>query len=98
MDQQLIVVAEMKAKAGQQAELRRQTLALVEPTRREKGCVRYDLHECGADPGRFLFYEVWASNAAWQTHMKKPHLARFLAQLDEWLGEPARVMTYAQIA
>ncbi len=98
MAQPLIVVAEMKAKAGLEAELKKQTMALIAPTRREEGCVQYDLHECDSEPGRFLFYEIWASHAAWQTHMKQPHLERFLGGLDAVLSEPARVITYAKIA
>jgi hypothetical protein len=30
--------------------------------------------------------------------MEQPHLAQFLGRLNEWLGEPARVTTYARIA
>jgi quinol monooxygenase YgiN len=94
----LIVVAEMKAKDGQEEELRKRTAALVEPTRKEKGCVRYDLHISDADPGRFLFYEIWTSVQALQDHLKSPHMTAFLGRSDEWLAEPAKVVTYTKIA
>ena len=98
MADRLIVVAEVKAKAGLEAELRKRVMALVAPTRREAGCVLYDLHECDAEPGRFLFYEIWASRAAWDSHMKEPYLVDYVAHADECLGEPGRVHTYAKIA
>jgi quinol monooxygenase YgiN len=97
MDGSLIVVAEMKAKAGLEAELRRRAVALVEPTRREAGCLQYHLHECDAEPGRFLFYEIWASRAAWEAHLRQPRLVEFLGRASEWLAEPARVTTYAKL-
>ncbi len=98
MENTLIVVAEVKAKAGCEAELKKRVMALVAPTRSEAGCVQYDLHECDTEPGRFLFYEIWASRAAWDSHMKEPHLVDYVAHVDEFLGEPGRVKTYAKIA
>ena len=49
------VVAELVAKPGKEEELRRELLALVEPTRREEGCVQYDLHVSTEERGRFVF-------------------------------------------
>ncbi|MGI9517476.1 MAG: putative quinol monooxygenase, partial [Pirellulaceae bacterium] len=34
-------------------------------------------------PGRFVLYENWASEAAWQEHMQMPYLQEALAQVDE---------------
>jgi quinol monooxygenase YgiN len=98
MAQPLIVVAEMKAKAGMEEELRGMMLGMIEPTRKEDGCVLYDLHESDTEPGRFLFYEIWATRPAWEAHMQKPHLLAFLGGLDRALGEPARVQSFAKIA
>ena len=98
MAEQLIVVAEMKAKAGMEAELRSMMLGLIGPTREDAGCVLYDLHESDVEPGRFLFYEIWASRPAWDAHMQMPHLVSFLGALDGALGEPARVQTFVKIA
>jgi quinol monooxygenase YgiN len=98
MDRQLIVVAEMKAKAGMEAELKRQALAMISPTRAEQGCVQYDLHECEEGEGQILFYEIWASRAAWEFHMMQPYLLNFLGASGDLLSGPARVMTYAKIA
>jgi len=41
----LTVVAEMVAKPGKEDELKRRLFALMEPTRKEDGCVQYDLHQ-----------------------------------------------------
>ena len=49
-------------------------LALVEPTRKEPGCLCYNLHQSKADPTQFMFYEQWASKEALDAHGKTPHM------------------------
>ena len=98
METPLTVVAEMSAKARREDELRRQLLALVEPTRKEAGCVQYDLHVGTDGPGRFVFYENWTSREMLDRHLKSPHLTAFLSVAGELLAEPARILTYTRIA
>ena len=57
------VVATFHAKPGQEAELKKALIALVAPTRQEKGCLNYDLHVSAEDPTKFLFHENWTSKA-----------------------------------
>jgi len=94
----LTVVAEMVAKPGKEDELKRHLLALVEPTRREDGCVQYDLHQSTGEPGRFVFYENWQSRELLERHLQSPHLQAFGAVEEELLAEPGRVLTYTRIA
>ncbi len=92
----LTVVAEIVAKPGKEEELRRELLALIEPTRKEEGCVQYDLHQSADEPGRFLFYENWRTRATWDKHMQTPHLERFQSIAGD-LAEPLRVLTYSRL-
>ena len=94
----LTVVAEMVAKPGKEEELKRRLLALVEPTRREDGCVQYDLHQNTGEAGRFVFYENWGSRELLERHLRSPHLLAFGAVEGELLAEPGRVLTYTRIA
>jgi len=94
----LTVVAEMLAKPGKEEELRRQLLALMEPTRKEEGCVQYDLHVDTGAPGRFLFYENWTSRERLERHLASPHLAAFRAVAGDLLAEPMRIVTCTRIA
>lgn len=94
----LTVVAEMKAKPGKEEELRAATLALIEPTRREEGCVQYDLHVHTDDPGRIVFYENWKSADHLARHAASAHLTEFGRISAELLAEPVRVETYQRIA
>jgi quinol monooxygenase YgiN len=98
MAELLTVVAEMTAKPGREEDLRKALLALITPTRREDGCVQYDLHIHSTDPARFLFYENWASEAHLERHAASPHLTAFLEAADGLLTEPMCVETYIRIA
>ena len=94
----LIVVAEVGAKAGKEDELRRALLALIEPTRREEGCVQYDLHVSTEEAGRFVFFEIWVSKEALDRHMQTAHFRKFVAAVETLLAEPPRVLTYTRIS
>lgn len=99
MAQQLLtVVAEMVAQAGKEAELRAALLALIEPTRKEQGCVQYDLHEATDRPGQFVFYENWTSRQALDVHLATPHLTHLGELLPGLLESTMRVVTYTRIA
>ncbi|MDX2151925.1 MAG: putative quinol monooxygenase [Bryobacteraceae bacterium] len=94
----LTVVAELVAKQGREAELRAELLGLVEPTRKEEGCLQYDLHEHASEPGRFVFYENWTSDEALDRHLATPHLQALGKRAPELLAEPPRIVKYRRIA
>jgi quinol monooxygenase YgiN len=93
----LTVVAEMVAKPGKGDELKRHLLALVEPTRKEAGCVQYDLHQSTSQPERFVFYENWRSRDSLDRHLQTPHMVAFGGVAEQLLSEPARILTYTRI-
>ena len=49
----------------------------MEATRREPGCILYDLHASVTDPERVVFIEQWQSRDAFEAHLKTAHLAAF---------------------
>jgi quinol monooxygenase YgiN len=71
--QRVSVVASLKAKAGMEDRLRLELLKLVEASRKETGCLNYDLHVDIEDPGTFVFYENWVSQLALANHMESDH-------------------------
>lgn len=98
MSVNLTVIAEMVAKPGREDELRRQLLALVEPTHKDEGCVQYDLHRSTDEPARFVFVENWTSRECLDKHLATPHLQAFLKATPDLLAEPPRILTYERIA
>jgi quinol monooxygenase YgiN len=76
-----ILVAMVKAKPGEEEAVKQALLSLVEPTRKEPGCLCYNLHQSKADKAQFMFYEQWASKDALTAHGKTPHMKALGAKL-----------------
>jgi quinol monooxygenase YgiN len=98
MAQLLTVVAEMQAKPGKEDDLRRAVLSLIEPTRKEDGCVQYDLHVHTSNPGRFVFYENWTSQQHLDRHAASAHVQAFRTAISDLVGAPPCIETYLRIA
>ena len=80
----LIVV--LRAREGQEALLEAELRALIAPTRREEGCLTYDLHHGTEAVGIFLLHEVWASREHHRLHTNMPHFLRWNARKDALLA------------
>jgi quinol monooxygenase YgiN len=92
----LTVIAYMRAKPGQEAELRAALEALIQPTTGERGCVNYDLHQGVEDPSVFFFYENWDSAGDLDAHLDAPHLQDFSARLGDLLDDGGLTITRLQ--
>jgi quinol monooxygenase YgiN len=77
-----VLVVVMRAKPGQELMLQAELRALVNPTRKEEGCLRYDLYRSSDAPGGYLFYEIWASREHHRLHKNTPHFLRWSARKD----------------
>ena len=76
----------VRAKEGQELLLEAELRALVGPTRREEGCLQYDLHRSTELPGQFFLHEVWESREHHTTHTRTPHFLRWNARKDALLA------------
>ena len=79
----LTVVATFQARPGKEAELKNALIGLVAPTRKEPGCVNYDLHASPEDASKFLFHENWTSQAHLDAHLQSAHIKALLPRVDE---------------
>ncbi|TDX86689.1 putative quinol monooxygenase [Epilithonimonas xixisoli] len=50
---------------------------LVIETRKEKGCIQYDLFEDNRNKGVFFIHEIWESNDDLQSHQVADHMMKF---------------------
>ena len=80
----LVVI--LRAKEGQEGLLEAELRALIAPTRREDGCLTYDLHRAIEIPGAFLLHEVWATREHHRLHTKTLHFLRWDARKDALLA------------
>ncbi|MGH7274981.1 MAG: putative quinol monooxygenase, partial [Nitrospiria bacterium] len=80
---ELTVVARLKAKPGREAEVERELRALVGPTHKERGCLRYALHRSVEDRATFVVIERWASKEAFDQHFAAPYVQALLKKVPE---------------
>jgi quinol monooxygenase YgiN len=92
------VVATFQARAGKEAELKKALTSLVAPTRKELGCINYDLHVSPEDPGKFLFHENWTTKAALDAHLKNTHIQVLLPRLGELAVGMPEIKIWEKIA
>lgn len=60
--------------------------------RDEPGCVRFDMVQDSEDESRFLFFELYHDEAAFEQHRTMPHFLRWNETIRDWLVAPAQVM------
>lgn len=77
------VVAEVRAKSGQENALREATLPLVAKVRQEPNNLLYFLQESRETPGHFIFYEIFASEADFDAHNQTSHVQAWFSKLPE---------------
>lgn len=49
----------------------------LEATRREQGCISYDLHVAVDDDTKLVFVERWENRKALEAHFETPHLQKW---------------------
>jgi len=96
--QKIDVVAHLHAGPGHEALFREVLEGFVAPTRREQGCLRYDLFIDVANPGQFTFIEEWASREDLERHGQSAHIVAGRARIDGKYANPAWIQILRQVA
>lgn len=73
-----IIVAEITAKPDRIELVAEQIGILVEGSRREPGCLKYEAFQQGEDKAQFMIFESWENKAAWDKHMQMAALMSYL--------------------
>ena len=93
----LRVVARIKAKPEKVEEVKNLLSSLIEPTRKESGCVVYELLQNKKDPTDFTFVEEWESESALENHFSTEHIQNALPQLGDLAAEEPDIRTYTVV-
>jgi quinol monooxygenase YgiN len=76
----------LRPRDGQEFLLEAELRALIAPTRKEEGCIRYDLHRAVEGPAAFLLHEIWETREHHTAHTKTDHFLRWNARKDALLA------------
>ena len=89
---QISLAVIIKAKVENEEEVKNACIGLLEPTRKEKGCINYMLHTDPNDKSRFMFYENWENKELWEAHLNASHIKEFGEKTKDLFAEPLDVI------
>jgi quinol monooxygenase YgiN len=83
----LVVI--LNVKEGEENTLIKAARPCVAATRKEKGCISYELNQDLENPRHFVFYEKWRDVDSLAAHLKTEHVKKLIGTLSGILdGEP----------
>lgn len=97
MSTPVTVIAAFRARPGRESELRTLLSGLLAPTRKEAGCLNYDLHVASDNPAKFLFHENWTNQSDLDAHLQSAHVKTLLERVDELCAEAPQITIWKRI-
>jgi len=88
----------MNAKPGHEDGVRDALLDLVAQTRKENGCINYDLHQSSEKAAQFVVYENWDTTADLDAHAKAAALRNFTRIAGPLLERPAKISKWIMVS
>ena len=73
----VVLAVTWMAKTGREAETTALFSKLSEESRKEPGCVTYQVHRHRTEPRRFFIYEQYKDDAALEAHRNAPHFLQY---------------------
>ena len=84
-------------KAGKAKAVVAEILKIIPDVRKEKGCLRYDLHLLKDGESRFMLYEIWEDKAAFEAHGVAPHMLAYRERVKDLLEKPADISVWSAV-
>jgi len=94
MAENVKVVVKITARSDTIEKIRAIVLELATQSRKEQGCLSYDVLQNLAEPEVFVLYEEWASAGHLDAHNRTPHFSAAVSQAQSLLGKPLEVGRY----
>jgi quinol monooxygenase YgiN len=88
MSDPVLVVARAQVRPEAIAQFAAAARDCIEATRKEQGCLAYDLFESVSEPGFFVSVEHWETRADIDRHMAALHTVTFLTVAGACVGVP----------
>lgn len=80
------MIVSLKVKEGEAKKLEAVFAKAIKGSRKEKGCLAYNLDRDPANPTHYQVYERWRSVAALKEHLATPHIQALLSELPKLLA------------
>lgn len=70
----IYLIATLTIKPGSLPTILEAVRPCIDATRKEPGCISYDLHQNQTDENQLVFVERWTDRASLAAHFETPHL------------------------
>ena len=94
----LRVIARLIAFPDKVAQLKSLLLSIIEQTRQEQGCIKYELLQNQSDLTDFTFIEEWESAALLEQHLASNHIQAAVQKLAGLAVAPPDIRCYELLA
>ena len=91
------VIAKVVANSDSIEKVRSILTGLIEPTRKEPGCISYQLLQNRAEQTDFTFIEEWESDAAIDAHLTAKYIGDALTQLAGLVSAAPDIRRYSAV-
>ncbi|MTH15413.1 putative quinol monooxygenase [Flavobacterium sp. LC2016-01] len=88
------ITAIIKSKKENIEDVKNMVHFLVNETRKEEACIRYDLHNT---ENVFIIWEEWKDQAGLEIHNNQPYLQDFIKRSEALVAGPIQVYKTVQI-
>jgi quinol monooxygenase YgiN len=82
------LLVRFEAKEGAGEKLEASFAKAIKLSRKEKGCLAYDLNRDPKMPSHYVLYERWQNLSSLEAHLKSAHIAAMLTELNESRAGP----------
>ncbi len=97
MSEHVSVVVKLTARPDAAQAMRAVVLALAAASRKEDGCIRYDVLQNSAEPHVFVLVEEWTSVGHLDAHNLTPHVHEAIAKATTLAAAPLDVGRYVTL-
>jgi quinol monooxygenase YgiN len=84
----------IKAKAGKEKDVEAVFAPCIAATKKEAGCLAYELNRDPDDPTTYVMYEKFKSVSALDDHLKQDHTKKLLKGLEALTAEEIKAKVY----
>ena len=88
------LVVTIKVKAGKEKELETTFAPCIKATKKEPGCISYELNRDTEDPSTYVMYEKFKSLAALEDHLKQEHTQTLLKAVPDLADGDLKIKVY----
>ena len=97
MSRPITIVVRLRAKPRRETAMGEALVEICRASRKEKGCLQYELHQSAEDPALFLLYEDWATQSDLDAHMQTSYVKGFLIGARQYLLDRPEITRWTRL-